>query len=80
MVPVPSLSRFLLQSNEIYEAIKAFKWYLLPQKEMQNYLILLHNAQQSKILYVAGILPLNMETCVTVRISYVHTHNLNNCI
>lgn len=55
-----------LQSDQIYDAVRAFKWYKLPQNEWKNYLVQLHYAQQPQRLYIGGIKPLNMETCVSV--------------
>lgn len=69
----------LLQSNRVYDAARSFKWYYLPQSEMQNYQILLHSAQQPQILYIAGVFPLNMETCVSVGVGLTEREERKNC-
>lgn len=57
---------FQLQSNCIYETLLSFKWYELPPSELQIYSILLHHAQQPQIIYIGGVVPLNMETFLDV--------------
>lgn len=43
-----------------------FKWYILPRHEQRNYNMLLHYVQHPRAIYIAGIKPLNMETCLAV--------------
>lgn len=65
---ITSLINFLKssQSNDIREKISSFDWYLLPKQERRNYAMLLHNSQEYKKLFIAGVSPLNLQTCVSV--------------
>lgn len=55
-----------LQSNNIFESLKCFEWYLLPKVELKPYQILLHRAQLPEIILIGGIRELNMQTCAAV--------------
>lgn len=56
----------ILQSAKICDAVSSFEWYLLPKTERKAYQLLLLYAQKEKILYIASIWPLNMETSLVV--------------
>lgn len=57
-----------MQHDDIFEAVKTFKWYLLPSnKATITYQIFLHNSQQPHEMRIAGLSPMNMETCLAVR-------------
>lgn len=60
------LTRYVWQSSDVRASIQGLRWYHLPKSQIQNYLILLHCVEKPQILYVAGVKPLNMETCAYV--------------
>lgn len=62
------LSHFFssIKYNNIYEAISNFAWYRLPRNEWKTYQIVLHHFQQPRLILIAHIWPLNMETYVSV--------------
>lgn len=43
-----------------------YEWPLLTQKEWKIYQIFVHYNQHSRVLRVAKLMPLNMQTCVKV--------------
>lgn len=57
---------FVLQNTQIYEDLLTFKWHHLPENYKKHYQILLHHVQQPYTIYVAGVMQLNLETCVSV--------------
>lgn len=54
------------QSNRIYNSLYILEWYRLPLKYQHIYHVLIHKAQRPQLLFIAGIRPLNMETCLSV--------------
>lgn len=52
----------------IYNGIIRCDWYLLLSKERRMYITLMKAAQKAKALSIGGISPLNMVSCVQVRI------------
>lgn len=65
-----------VSSDRIYDALITVKWYNLPSNVMKSYYILLQSAQQRKRLYIAGVIPLNMETCLQVLTNETITKHL----
>lgn len=55
-----------LQNSRIYQAVILFDWNLLSPKEKELYYMFLMYVQQPKILYIAGVLSLDMQTCLKV--------------
>lgn len=55
-----------LQSCEVSTSLQRIRWYQLPRGEIRIYQIMLHYVGQPQILYIAGIIPLNVETAVDV--------------
>lgn len=58
------------QNNKIFEAVKCFDWYRLSNDDFQVYYLFLNYVQQPRIIYIAGVLELNMKTCVSVSIRF----------
>lgn len=48
----------------------ACEWNLLRRSEQISYLLLVHNAQNPGALAVGKLAPLNMITCVSVRVNF----------
>lgn len=57
----------ILQSSEACRSLQRLRWYQLPKAEVRIYQIMLLYVGQPRILYIAGIIPLNVETAVDVR-------------
>lgn len=57
----------LFQGNRICNSTQTLNWYLLKIAEQRVYLGIMHYSQQSRMIRIGGITPLNLETCVSVR-------------
>ena len=58
--------KIYFQNDRIREVISAFQWYLLSVEQRKIYQLYLQHAQQERVLYIAKVKPLNMETFVSV--------------
>lgn len=63
-----------LQNAIVYESFRSMKWYRLRSNEIKVYQLVLHHSQTSKSLTIATIWPLNMETCVSVKLIIIIPH------
>lgn len=57
---------FSFQSTGIHHNLRTFRWYRLPADQRNIYKILLHHTQQPRVIRIAKVYELNMETCVKV--------------
>lgn len=60
----------LAQSNKIYVTLCNMKWYNLPVHQQRVFHYLLVHAQQSKVIYIADVKPLNMVTYLSVSVGF----------
>lgn len=67
---------FLFQSERFNANLATINWYKLPLAEQRIYQFLLVHAQQSCIIRIADVKPLNMETFVNVSDRYASRTNV----
>lgn len=60
------LYSLILQNIEINTALVSLEWYLLAMNEQRIYNFLLVHSNKFKAINIGGIIPLNMETCLSV--------------